>query len=163
MTDAVSTSSDSYIDCPPATVYAFVTQPHNWVGTHPVTSDVRVENDCDFSEVGAVFTETISGDGTPHFDVTWRVSAAEWGRRWIIDTDELGDSGVSCRIRYEFEPSGRGTAFSRHMTVHYLSRQPAAGAYRVPPEGAASPDVHDRYIEAVKRRLESADSPGQPT
>ncbi|MCV7287853.1 SRPBCC family protein [Mycolicibacterium wolinskyi] len=155
MTLDVSTSSSSFIGRPPAVVFDFVTRPRNWVGTHPVTEDVRFSGGDARATTGDEFVETIGGGGQPGFDVRWRVTVHEIDRLWVIETDALGDPDVSCRIQYEFEPDGTGTMFRRHMTISYPAAESTGRAYRVPPKGASDPDVHDRYIETVKRRLES--------
>ncbi|WP_413232448.1 hypothetical protein [Mycolicibacterium sp. 120266] len=136
-------------------MFDFVTRPRNWVGTHPVTDDVRFSGDDARATNGDEFVETIGG-GQPGFDVRWRVSTCEVDRRWVIETDALGDSDVSCRIQYEFEPAGTGTLFRRHMRISYPPAENTDRTYRVPPDGAANADVHDRYIESVKQRLESS-------
>lgn len=155
MTRDVSTSSSSFIGRPPGVVFDFVTRPRNWVGTHPVTGDVRFSRGDACATIGDEFVETIGGAGQPEFDVRWRVASHEVDRLWVIETDALGDPDVSCRIRYEFAPDGTGTMFVRHMTIEYPTTASAGRSYHVPAEGAADPDVHDRYIESVKRQLES--------
>ncbi|MCF6385632.1 hypothetical protein L2K20_01505 [Mycobacterium sp. MBM] len=137
-------------------MFDFVTRPRNWVGTHPVTDDVHFKGGDARAVIGDEFVETIGGAGQPVFDVRWRVSDLMVDRLWTIETVELGDPGVSCRIQYEFRPEGTGTMFVRSMTVNYLDTDGASTPYHVPPEGAADPEVHDQYINAVKQRLESS-------
>lgn len=153
MSRDVCTASSSFIGSPPAVVFDFVTRPLNWIGTHPVTDDVQFSRGDAHAVTGHEFIETIGAQLS--FDVRWRVTTHEVDRLWVIETDALGDPDVSCRIQYEFEPDGTGTMFRRHMTISYPAVATTGRTYHVPPEGAADPDVHDRYIGAVKRRLES--------
>jgi polyketide cyclase/dehydrase/lipid transport protein len=146
--NASTTSSKIVIDRPPATVFAFVTTPANWVGTHPVTEAVRGQVDGS-AEVGTRWTEVIKDD--PPFEVDWLATLWVPAHTWVIETDALRDKGTRCQIGYTFVEVDGATLFRRDMSV--FTDEPTGGDLLAM---AAQPEAHDAYLAAVKATLERA-------
>jgi hypothetical protein len=146
---ASTTSSKTMINRPPAAVFAFVTTPANWVGTHPVTETVRGRVDGS-AEVGTRWTEVIKpAEGIPGFEVDWLATLWVPGHTWVIETDALRDKGTRCQIVYTFVAIDGATLFRRDMSV-FTDEQAGGDLLAM----AARPEAHDAYLAAVKATLE---------
>ncbi|MDT7726407.1 MAG: hypothetical protein QOI21_2983 [Actinomycetota bacterium] len=150
-----TTSSETTIQRTPEEVFAFVTTPLNWVGTHPVTAEVKGDADS-AADIGARWIEVIRAPGeTIGQDTHWLATTAAPGHTWVIETDQLAFPGVRCQIVYTFVARDGGTYFRRDMSV------------LVPDDAEIDPDVvdallagvsdssiHDQYLANVKAKLE---------
>ncbi|MCB8839417.1 SRPBCC family protein [Aurantimonas sp. VKM B-3413] len=144
--------SQIQIQRPPETVYEFATDPANWVGTHPVT--VRVEGaHAGPQETGDSWTEIIKAPGWT-YPVRWRVVEVQPPNRWIIRAERFGGTSAIVTITYTFAVTGSGTFFRREM--HTLLPAGLLGTVLAPI--FKSTTIHDRYMAAVKKHLESANS-----
>jgi hypothetical protein len=144
-----TTTSEIHIERAPLEVYTFVTTPANWVGTHPVTEQVKGEGTGEPAGVGQKWTEVIRHGAKDPFDAEWSVTKAEPGHSWVIAADlEAGD--VRCEITYLFTPNRDGTDFRREMTVTF----PDGDQFVEIGRGAKDSSNHDAYLANVKAALE---------
>jgi hypothetical protein len=148
----IETVSQTQIACSPQEAYGFVTQPRNWVGTHPVTAAVKGAPEGSAGP-GEHWVETIQGPGMPAFDVEWGVIAAELPSFWEIRCAKLGPIGAEVTITYRFTAEGNGKLFHRRMVSRFASDAAPPPEIR---EALRNSAVHDLYLEAVKQRLEAA-------
>jgi uncharacterized protein YndB with AHSA1/START domain len=100
---------------PPADVFALVTNPSRWREWHPNTRDVDATADHSLG-VGEAVVERIRV-GLFRGAVTWKVTAAEPGRRWVL----LGDAGRGFRseLEYTLQAEGEGTRFRRRVRLRW--------------------------------------------
>ncbi|MGW8555142.1 SRPBCC family protein [Streptomyces tubercidicus] len=134
----------------PADVYAYVTTPGNWKGTHPATVDVKGSTGGS-ARVGDQWIEVITQAGQPHFDQSWTAVAAEPGKLWTIEAPTTVYPGLSWLITYTFEDEGGKTLFTREMTTVY-------DPDNVPEEVITTihnPLRHNAYLARVKNILEA--------
>ena len=111
------TSNDIEITRSPTAVYDFVTTPANWVGTHPVTAEVKGDTDHS-AGVGDRWVELIQPPGEPvGHETEWMATTAVPGHTWVIETSRLTFAGVRCQIVYTFVGHDGGTYFRRDMSV----------------------------------------------
>jgi hypothetical protein len=147
---SVDTTSHTHIDRVPDEVFYFVTNPNNWVGTHPVTESVAGVT-AETGIVGSRWTESVRAPGAEAIKVEWIVTEAEPGKVWTIETDRLASDDVRCAITYTFEADADGTNFTRHMITAYEDDRPE---YVAMAALSAKPDLHDEYLRKVKASLE---------
>jgi hypothetical protein len=168
--------SEIDVMCSPLTLYDFVTTPDNWVGTHPATRDVK--GDTGISEgLGAHWIEVIEGPGGRQFEAEWWVINAEPPRVWEIQTDDFDGMPATVSITYTLTEgpaatgggasSGGGggsgstnsviTHFKRDMVTSFPDDYQVSDVLR---EALTSGKIHDRYLQAVKERIEKDDRPG---
>jgi uncharacterized protein YndB with AHSA1/START domain len=100
---------------PPADVFALVTNPSRWHEWHPNTVDVNASADHSL-DVGEGVVERIR-IGPLRGAVTWRVTAATPGQRWVL----YGDArhGFESELEYTLEADGEGTLFRRRVRVRW--------------------------------------------
>jgi hypothetical protein len=167
--------SEVDVMCFPQTLYDFVTTPDNWVGTHPATRDVK--GDTGISEgLGAHWIEVIEGPGGRQFEAEWWVINAEPPGVWEIQTDDFGGLPATVSVTYtltEGPAAANGgasstsssssntdngiTHFRRDMVTSFPDDYEVSDVLR---EALTSSLVHDRYLQAVKERIETNDGPG---
>jgi uncharacterized protein YndB with AHSA1/START domain len=101
--------------CPPAEAFALVTNPSRWHEWHPNTRDVDADADHSLG-VGEEVIERIRV-GPFRGAVTWRVTAADPARRWVL----LGDAGhgFQAELEYQLQPQGEGTQFRRRVRLRW--------------------------------------------
>jgi hypothetical protein len=145
-----TTISEIHIERTPLDVHAFVTTPANWVGTHPVTEQVRGEATGEPAGVGRTWIEVIRPGAQDPFDTEWTVTKAEPGSSWVIATNRLGTDDVRCEITYTFTPDGDGTDFRREMTLTF----PDGDAFAEFGRHTKDSSIHDAYLAKVKAALE---------
>lgn len=147
---ASTTSSTIIIDRAPTEVYAFVTTPANWVGTHPVTETVRGQVDRS-ADIGARWTEVIkAAQGEPGFEIDWLATMRVPEHTWVIETDTLRDKGIRCQIVYTFVGIDGVTLFRRDMSVFGDEQDSDPELLAM----TARPEAHDAYLAAIKAALE---------
>jgi uncharacterized protein YndB with AHSA1/START domain len=106
---------------PPAEVFALVTNPSRWHEWHPNTRDVDAAADHSLG-VGEAVIERIRV-GPFRGAVTWKVTAAEPARRWVL----LGDAGhgFQAELEYQLAPEGglgeqgASTLFRRRVRMRW--------------------------------------------
>lgn len=148
--------SQATIGRSPETVYAFVTDPANWIGTHPVT--VRVEAAHPGPQrTGDSWTEIIRAPGWT-YPARWSVIEYDPPNRWLIRAERFGGTSATVTIAYTFAAAASGTHFRREMRT--LLPGGLLGVVLAPLFKATG--IHDRYVEAVKQRLESSGSTSHP-
>jgi hypothetical protein len=165
--------SEIDVMCSPRTLYDFVTTPDNWVGTHPATRDVKGDTGIS-EELGAHWIEVIEGLGARQFEAEWWVINAEPPRVWEIQTDDFGGLPATVSITYtltEGPAAASGVAgstsssntntgvthFQRDMVTSFPDDYQVSDVLR---EALTSSQVHDRYLQAVKERIEKDDGSG---
>lgn len=100
---------------PPAEVYALVTNPSRWHEWHPNTRDVDAAADHSLG-VGEEVVERIRV-GPFRGAVTWKVTAAEPGRRWVLHGD--AGNGFRSELEYTLQAEGEGTRFRRQVRLRW--------------------------------------------
>jgi uncharacterized protein YndB with AHSA1/START domain len=100
---------------PPADVFALVTNPSRWHEWHPNTRDVDAAADHSLG-VGEAVIERIRV-GPFRGAVTWKVTAAEPGRRWVLYGD--AGRGFESELEYTLQPDGEGTLFRRRVRLRW--------------------------------------------
>ncbi|MBL8324691.1 MAG: SRPBCC family protein [Rubrivivax sp.] len=100
---------------PPADVYALVTNPSRWHEWHPNTRDVDAAADHSLG-VGEAVIERIRV-GPFRGAVTWKVTAAESGQRWVLYGD--AGRGFESELEYTLQPDGQGTLFRRQVRLRW--------------------------------------------
>jgi hypothetical protein len=147
----VQTGAEITIGRSPAEVYAFVTTPANWVGTHPVTAAVEGATEAP-AAAGARWVEVIRPPGeTAGFRTEWLATIAAPGHTWVIETDRLRMPGVRCQIVYTFGDRPQGTYFRRDMSVLV---DDAAAVDDTLFANLGDGSAHEGYLRTVKAALE---------
>jgi uncharacterized protein YndB with AHSA1/START domain len=100
---------------PPADVFALVTNPSRWHEWHPNTRDVDAAADHSLG-VGEQVVERIRV-GPFRGAVTWKVTAAEPGRRWVLYGD--AGNGFQSELEYTLQAEGEGTLFRRRVRLRW--------------------------------------------
>lgn len=100
---------------PPAEVFALVTNPSRWHEWHPNTRDVDDAADHSLG-VGEVVIERIRV-GPFRGAVTWKVTAADPGRRWVLYGD--AGRGFESELEYTLEAEDEGTLFCRRVRLRW--------------------------------------------
>jgi hypothetical protein len=145
------TSAETTIGRNPSQVYAFVTTPANWVGTHPVTAAVEGTTRAS-AAAGARWVELIRPPGdAAGFRTEWLATLAAPGHTWVIETDRLRTTGVRCQIVYTFADHPQGTYFRRDMSVLVDDNADVDESLFANLSDSAP---HEGYLRAVKAALE---------
>ncbi|MGW4830283.1 SRPBCC family protein [Amycolatopsis japonica] len=146
----VSTSSDIHVARKPVDVYAFVTTPANWVGTHPVTAGVKIDAGAT-GGVGSRWVEVIKTLDGGEYETEWQATTAVPGHTWVIQADRLRYEGVKCQIVYTFTEEGDGAHFRRDMSVLVDGGAEVGNDFLA---ALGDSGAHDEYLAAVKAALE---------
>ena len=150
---AVTMTHSIEIARPPGEVYAYITQPWRWHEWHP-SSRSASEHQGPLG-VGDAFDEVIEVQPlaplplTLRRDVHYRVLDAVPGSVWQV-RGEYRDGWLS--IRYELEPTPRGTRFARTLT--FDARGPTRSL--VPLLASRQAVVSVRALQGLRDRLERA-------
>ena len=99
----------------PAEVFALVTNPSRWHEWHPNTRDVDTAADHSLG-VGEAVIERIRV-GPFRGVVTWKVTAAEPGRRWVLYGD--AGRGFESELEYRLQADDQGTRFRRRVQLRW--------------------------------------------
>jgi hypothetical protein len=146
------TTSEVTMACVASDVYEFVVTPKNWVGTHPVTRAVRGETESPRG-LGDRWSEVIQGKES-QFEVEWQVTRAEPYSLWEIRANNFGGLPAIVTITYFLRPyPANMTAFRREMVTEFPDDFPVTDFLA---DAFTSSETHDRYLKAVKERLEKS-------
>lgn len=106
---------EALLPCPPAEVFALVTNPSRWREWHPNTRDADDSADHSLA-VGERVVERISV-GPFRGAVTWTVTVAEPARHWVLRGD--AGRGFQAELDYRLAVQGAGTLFRRRVRLQW--------------------------------------------
>ncbi|HZW58488.1 MAG TPA: hypothetical protein VFF30_19525 [Nitrososphaerales archaeon] len=157
--------SEIDVECLPSELYAFVTTPDNWAGSHPATKGVKGETDSPRG-LGSKWIEIIEAPGSGRrFEAQWLVVREEAPRVWEIKAIDFGGLPATVTITYLIEakrsgPEGSASAesithFKRDMVTSPPDDFEVSESLRA---SLTSRESHDQYLRAIKRRIDESKS-----